>query len=73
MSGEREDGAGCDKIWSLPGAQERLCIKKTKMFDLIKRGEVVTFRWQGRQYVKDDELRRFIARISTAAPDECAN
>jgi hypothetical protein len=56
----------CDKIWSLPAAQKQLSIGTTKMFDLIKRGEIKTFRWETRQFIRDDELRRFIARISGA-------
>jgi hypothetical protein len=56
-----------DKVWSIPAAAAQLSVGRSKMFDLIRRGEVETFRWNGRQYIRDDVLRAFIARISGVA------
>jgi hypothetical protein len=53
--------------YNVNDACQAIGIGRTKMYELIKRGELQTFTLDGRTLIRADVLRAFVDRLSHAA------
>jgi excisionase family DNA binding protein len=60
------NGAVTPYLHTVPESAEKLCIGRTKLYELIDAGKIKTVKIGSRTLISDDELQRFVRELGGA-------